>query len=383
MLFPKGPVLVLVISVNQLSANLFEVGPRFTAGMARLAQGIVYSSGYHTHALTEPVRTGSANIDTKEIAARVMMSPVLDELTAIGAAELIHQFDLGRGPDPDLLAVSFSGTDYIGHHFGTRGPEMCEQMYRLDAAIGRLLTDLDRRHVNYIAVLTADHGGSDFPERLSRLGYPRAQRLPEEDILGRVNRIVMSQLGLPNPPLSGSIDEQTLHVKGAGHEGVLDSVVKALRAQPDVAAAFTREELLSTPIHAGVAPEEVPLKERYAMSVFPERSADVLVALKPLVYPLDVPKSSKDYIETHGSPWDYDRRVPILFWWSGARSETRYIPAETVDIAPTLAALIGISAPQDLDGHCLPLEITQRSLCPGNPTTTVGRAADPRVTLSQ
>jgi predicted AlkP superfamily pyrophosphatase or phosphodiesterase len=529
---PNRPTLVLVISVDQFSANLFEEWrPRYTAGIARLANGIVYSSGYHTHALTDtcpghsvlltgkhpnktgivanlftdargkttycvadqtvtlahdasvrpvgpanlmattlgdwlkeqspksrvlaisgkdraaitlgghradgvywvvpsygfttyvrpgtgpaaalaplsslnarsaaiwrhpPVWTyrhpdckaaagtwsfgqvswqsklppvgwdqsGSAEVDEKEIAARVMMSPLLDELTATGASELVRQLDLGRGPDPDLLAVSFSGTDYIGHHFGTRGPEMCEQMYRLDAAIGRLLTELDRRHIDYIAVLTADHGGSDFPERLSKLGYPRAQRLPDEDILGRVNRIVMTQLGLPSPPLSGSIDEQTLHVERAGREGVLDSVVKALRAQPEVVAAFTREELLNTPIHAGVAPEEVPLKERYAMSVFPERSADVLVALEPLVYPLDVPRSSKDYIETHGSPWDYDRRVPIVFWWSGARSETRYIPVETVDIAPTLAAVIGISAPQDVDGRCLPLDVGRRSICP-------------------
>ena len=141
-------------------------------------------------------------------------------------------------------------------------------------------------------------------------------------------------------------------------------MVKALEQQPEVVAAFTREELLHTVIHRGVAPEEVSLEERYAMSVYPGRSPDVLVALQPLVYPLKVPQSSKDYIETHGSPWDYDRRVPILFWWPGIRAERRYIPVETVSIAPTLAALIGVTPPPDEDGDCLPLSAGRWGSCP-------------------
>lgn len=302
-------------------------------------------------------RVASTPAERKQAAAHVVGSPLLDEMTAQGARELIRRFDLGKGPAVDLLAVSFSGTDYVGHRFGTRGPEMCEQQYRLDAAIGGLLAELDQRHVHYLVMLSADHGGSDFPERLARHGYPAATRVADEELLGRVNRSLMQELGLTEPPLTGSIDEQTVHIAAADRDRVRQAAVRLLRAQPEVAAVFTREELLATPaLEHGIAPEEVSLQQRFALSVYPGRSPDLLIALQPLDYPLDRPKSpGTDYLATHGSPWDYDRRVPILFWWPGIAGETRYLPVETVSIAPTLAALIGVPAPQDLDGDCLPL----------------------------
>ena len=74
-----------------------------------------------------------------DIARNVMASPIPDDLTLKAAQHLIDAYRLGRGPATDLLAVSFSATDYVGHAYGTRGPEMCEQMHRLDESIGALL----------------------------------------------------------------------------------------------------------------------------------------------------------------------------------------------------------------------------------------------------
>jgi predicted AlkP superfamily pyrophosphatase or phosphodiesterase len=81
-----------------------------------------------------------------------------------------------------------------------------------------------------------------------------------------------------------------------------------------------------------------------------ERSADINVAFKPRISTY-MPKAAGDAVAGHGSPWDYDRRVPILFWWKGVRAQSPRTPIETVDIAPTLAAIANVATP-DVDGVC-------------------------------
>ena len=82
------------------------------------------------------------------------------------------------------------------------------------------------------------------------------------------------------------------------------------------------------------------------------RVGDILVAFRPDRVPAT---AGPTYVSTHGSPWDYDRRVPILFWWKGASPHERVLPLDTVDIAPTLAAVTGVKPPADIDGKCRPL----------------------------
>ena len=98
------------------------------------------------------------------------------------------------------------------------------------------------------------------------------------------------------------------------------------------------------------------------MSAYPGRSPDILVALPPMqtIY-LAGPGEN---IAGHGAPWDYDRRVPILFWWPGAKAQWRFLPVETVDIAPTLAAALGVKPPADVDGRCLQLPEASGVRCP-------------------
>jgi hypothetical protein len=124
-----------------------------------------------------------------------------------------------------------------------------------------------------------------------------------------------------------------------------------LRAQPEVAEAYTLPDLLGTRIPKGKPADEFTVKERFAASAYPGRSSDIVATLHPYatIYPTRPP------IHGHGTLWNYDRQVPILFWWPGAPSETRFLPIEAVDIAPTLAKAAGLAAPTDLDGRCLPL----------------------------
>jgi predicted AlkP superfamily pyrophosphatase or phosphodiesterase len=99
------------------------------------------------------------------------------------------------------------------------------------------------------------------------------------------------------------------------------------------------------------SPDRWSLIERVRMSFDPQRSGDLFVVLKKGVTPIGHVTSS---VATHGSPWDYDRRVPILFWRPGFRGAAVDSPVDTVDIMPTLAALIDLPlAPGSVDGHCL------------------------------
>ena len=297
-----------------------------------------------------------------QIKTNVANSPIADELTGEAARELIKVYGLGKGPAPDLLAVSFSATDFVGHRYGTRGPEMCDELHRLDATIGKLLADIDKLHVPYLVVLSADHGGSDFPERLAAQGYPMAKRVSSPQVMARVNKALMDQFGLAKPPLSGTVEEANLvGVPDADHAKILEAAVKELAAQPEIAAVFTREELLATQVRKGVPPDELSVKERFAESVYPGRSPEIQAALQP--GSTLIPGLPGQLLSSHGTVWDYDRRVPMLFWWPGAAGQTRFLPVETTDIAPTLAAALRIAPPADVDGRCLALGETSPVRC--------------------
>jgi arylsulfatase A-like enzyme len=238
---------------------------------------------------------------------------------------------------------------------------MCDQMHRIDHNVGLVLAAVDALNVPYVVVLSADHGGSDFTERLAERGYP-AYRIAGPAVLARVNAQLRGELGLSAAPLKGSLDELMVEVADADRARVTAAAVRVLAAQPEVAAVFTQEELLATPVGHGLSPEELTLKQRYARGAYRGRNADILVALPPYTQ-LGVPNPGSN-LATHTGPWDYDRRVPILFWWKGAPSQTRAMPVETVDIAPTLAALLGLTPPADVDGRCLPLAEKGPAACP-------------------
>ena len=134
---------------------------------------------------------------------------------------------------------------------------------------------------------------------------------------------------------------------------VLDGAVASYRAHPQVEAVFTAEQLAATPVPTG-SPVGWSLIQRARASYYPGRSGDFVVLLKRNITPI---ADTSRYVATHGSPWDYDRRVPILFWWRGVKPVAESVPIETVDIAPTLAAVMDVQPPP-VDGRCI--DIGQR-----------------------
>jgi hypothetical protein len=281
-------------------------------------------------------------------------SPDFDgAVLAIGAA-LQRELRLGQGSAPDLLILGLSATDYVGHTYGTQGLEMCLQLAGLDRELGAFFARLDEGGVDYAVVLTADHGGNDLPERQRHEGAPHAARVDASLGASTLGRALGQRLGLQGPVLYGDGAFGDIYVDRAltadQRRRVIAEATAAYRAHPQVAAVFTREELSAAPLPSG-DPSVWSLLQRARASFDAERSGDFVVLLRPAVTPIVSPGGG--YVATHGSPYDYDRRVPILFWRRGLASFEQPLPVETVDILPTLAALLRLPLGSGgIDGVC-------------------------------
>ena len=318
------------------------------------------------------IQAGSVTVGTgrfdrpKGDATRFRISPEMDAATGDLAERLIAELDLGKGPATDVLSVSFSATDYVGHAFGTEGTEMCLQMHALDKTIGSLLGVLDARGVDYAVVLTADHGGLDLPERLVQQGLPQAARVDPGLAPEALGKAIAARLKIAGiEPLlysDGPFGDFYLNraLKPKQRKAVLGEL-KALVSHPQIAAVFTANELTKAPAPAG-SPETWTLMDRARASFHAKRSGDAVILLDRAIVP--IPKPAPGYTATHGSPWDYDRRVPMLFWRKGMTGFEQPSAVDTVDIAPTLAALVGLAVPEaEFDGRCLDLDAGPGNTC--------------------
>ncbi|MBC9033560.1 alkaline phosphatase family protein [Sphingomonas sp. JC676] len=290
-------------------------------------------------------------------------SPEFDDAILALGAGIATDMKLGQGAHTDLLILGASATDYVGHTYGTEGSEMCLQMYSLDQTLGRLFAVLDRTGVDYAVVLTADHGGHDLPERNREHAAPMAERIDPALNPFAMGKDIGAKMGLPGRVLGGSaagdiyIDPK---LTKAQRDAVQAEVIKRYSAHPQVQAIFTRAQIAAT-APAKTPPETWTLLERARASYDPQHSGDLVAALKPRITPIADP--TKGTVATHGSFWDYDRRVPILFWQKGMTGFEQPLSVETVDIAPTLAALIHVPVPVEIDGRCLDLDAGTGDTC--------------------
>ena len=322
--------------------------PPFCAGLDRPVQAGPVALGQG--------RFARAPGDAKGLRA----SPPFDAAVFALATGLLDDMRLGRGPATDLLIIGASATDYIGHGFGTQGTEMCIQMDQLDRSLATLFTALDRTGVDYEVMLTADHGAHDLPER-QRERAMTDTRLDPAVSVAAVGRAIGAALNLPGPVLLAAESDVTIDhaLPAATRARVLGEALARFRALPQVAAALPRAEIAATPVPSG-PPETWTLIERARASWDEQRSGDFLLIYKPRVTPIPTPAAG--YVETHGSPWDYDRRVPLVFWRKGMTGFEQPLSVETVDIAPTLAATMGVPLPA-LDGRCLDLDPGPADTC--------------------
>lgn len=294
-----------------------------------------------------------------------LASPQADGAVLAAAAALRADRKLGEGAGTDLLIVGLSATDYVGHAYGTEGAEMCQQILAMDRELGDFFARLDATGIDYLVTLTADHGGHDLPERLVQNAIP-AERVDPALAPSALGKAVGDALGLPQPLLYGDAPFGDYYLNRAltadQRRAALAAVRQRLTAHRQVAAVFSHEELAAHPI-ARSSPELWSVKDRIRASFHPDRSGDLVIALNPRVTP--IAETGMGYVATHGSVWDYDRRVPMLFWRKGLAGFEQPNPVMVVDMLPTLAAVIGLPLTgAAIDGRCLDLLSGAPSSCP-------------------
>ncbi len=259
---------------------------------------------------------------------------------------------LGQRTGTDFLGVSYSSLDHIGHALGPRSWEIQDMLVRLDKDLGDLFTHLDQKvgAGNYVVALSADHGIPPNPEDLAKMGIDSGVlHLPE--LQQRIEKALEPfNLGKPAVARIYASDlyfSPGVYEKVQQNEKAMRAVMNAGSAQPGVAEILRAEQVRDRPA------TESPVREAFANAYYPGRSGDLFIVPKPYWIldgtPIGKPRP---YGAEHGAPYNYDQHVPILLMGFGVRHGEFLDPVTPADIAPTLAALCGISL-ATREGHPL------------------------------
>ncbi len=266
-------------------------------------------------------------------------SPWSDAYVAALALAVARAEKLGSRADAtDVLAMSFPAVDLVGHEFGPSSHEVQDVLVRLDRQLAAVLEWLDTTvgRANYVLALASDHGVARLPEESLRLGLD-AGRLSSTVIQEVVERTLVEELG-PGPyPTAYANLNLYLHPDVARALGtrpaVVQAVKRALLATAGVGRVYGREEIARDNVAAD------PVLAAWRLSLVPDRTGDFIV----------VPKVNwlfRSTGTTHGSPHEYDQRVPLVLVGAGVRPGRYDTAASPADIAPTLASLVGIRMPR-------------------------------------
>jgi len=269
--------------------------------------------------------------------ARWVGSPFSDDYLGRMGAAAVDALSLGKGEHTDLLAISFSALDAVGHVYGPRSHEVQDVLVRLDLTIGRLLDHLDRAvgAGNYVLGLSADHGVADIPEHV------HGGRQGSKEIKDAVLSVLTPALGPGNHVVTVLYTDIYLSPTALERlrkdSTLASSTLDALRRLPGVAQAFLGDDLRGPEARAS----RDGLRRAAALSYYPGRSGDIIV----------VPKENwllSSNVTTHGTQYPYDQRVPMILFGAGIRAG-RYTQAATpADLMPSLAAVAHVPiAPTD------------------------------------
>ena len=281
----------------------------------------------------------------------LLASPFGDELTLAFARAAVTNEKLGQRGVQDLLSVSLSSHDYINHAFGPESRLSHDHTLHLDRHLQAFFRFLDQTvgADNYVLALTADHGFTDTPEWAASQGRD-AGRFNNAPALAAVNGALTARFGVEKLARGFSAAGLLLNEKLAAERGLDFAAVQAVARDellklPGVSAVFTREQLLGSD-------KSTPHLEAMRKSFDPTRAAQLQIVLKPHWIFSYRPGGS-----THGSPYEYDTHVPLLFWGPAYVGQGEMpARAEVADLAPTLAAVAGLPAPAQAQGRDLSLK---------------------------
>lgn len=285
---------------------------------------------------------GTTLTPTSSFYDSLFRSPFLDSYLVELAKAIVDNESLGKDEHLDVLGLCFSSVDTVGHQYGPNSPEILDTFLRLDRSLGELFQVLDEKigmqHI--VIAVGADHGALPLPEYLKLMGK-EGQRFSTEDVTcfqaaeGKLD----SKFGIEDWILRDRyLNYEAIGRRNLKRQEVEEELARTLGRCSAVEKVWTRTELESTTESAE------PYFEMYKHNFHPERSPDLFVQLKPFHL-----ARLRDGT-THGSPYSYDSHVPLVVVFPGVIPGSISERVYTVDLAPTVASLLGIPVPGELDG---------------------------------
>ncbi|HEV8074765.1 MAG TPA: alkaline phosphatase family protein [Candidatus Acidoferrum sp.] len=270
-------------------------------------------------------------------------SPFADAYLTSMAKAAITALKLWNTGETDFLGISYSSLDLVGHRFGPRSWEIQDMLAQLDKDLGELFNHLDKEigRGNYVVALSADHGVAPIPVDMQKTGVD-AGVLSLPELQSRIEK-ALEPLNYTKPVVARMAGNEVYFSEGVygrlkADPPAMKAVLDAISTMPGVAAVYRAEELDNgtTPI--------AQTRKAAVLSYFAGRSGDLYLLQKPYWLLDSSPEGSKRLTGTsHGTPYNYDQHVPVLFMGFGIQPGEYFEAATPADIAPTLAALTGVT----------------------------------------
>ena len=281
-------------------------------------------------------------------AGELPYTPWMDQLTLAGALEGLQTLGLGKGPQTDILAVSLSATDYIGHRYGPDSREQHDNILQLDRSLGAFIDSLYklRDSSTIVFALTADHGVTSYPELVAtRAHRPAPVRYDMRPAVVWLRAALRTaHMDTTAISLDGGlvyVNRDAFAAAGVNADPILANFIAAVRRTPGIARADRVRDLASRDtVHDAVS-------RRWVHMIPPDSPVEYVITPKEGSY------AAEAEIAEHGLPYDSDAHVPIVFYGPWFRTGRYATPVRVVDIAPTLARVVKVPPTERVDGHVL------------------------------
>ncbi len=281
-------------------------------------------------------------------------TPFGNELLEEFAEKAIEQEQLGAHDATDVLTLSFSSNDYVGHERGPDSPEVRDISIRTDQLLGKLLDFINTRigQENVLVVFTSDHGVAPVPKVNNDRKMPGGW-LSAADYSAKISARLTERFGQGEWFKSGAygflyLNYTTIAKNDDERSEVRRFAAEVARGLPHIARVMTRDDLLQ----GGESADSVG--RAMQLGFYGPRSADIELLPEPY-YIFGNPPGT-----THANPYSYDNHVPLIFYGPGIHAGVHYEPVKVNDIAPTLAAILGVETPSGSVGRILTEIVEQK-----------------------
>jgi len=275
-------------------------------------------------------------------------TPFADEITLSAALEAMKAHQLGQDADTDVFAVGFSATDVVGHTYGPESQETMDQLLRLDLVLDKLFKEIDATVglSDTLIVLSADHGSLPLVENLQRQGID-ARRVSPKVLETALQKALEQRF----PGVKGLVayfatdvylDEDVIARHRLDRQEVEQTAIEAFMSTGLVEKVYTHADL------ARIGDSADPYLRLFQNAFYQPRSPHLSVLVKKHVYVNSAPGGTG-----HGTAYEYDRHIPVVFMGNGIKAGTYAAESGPEDIAPTLAHLLGVSFPKEYDSRVL------------------------------